>query len=95
MNPDLTAREMLAQLEAMASHEDAVMGRAIEALRQMIEDRRAIESLQDRMLQASMARTGFIVELAAALTEHEQGCTILQLFRKRRPALRCIQGGLQ
>lgn len=95
MTENLSPREMLAHLEAVSAREDEVMGRAIEALRQMISDREQIESLQNRMLQVNMARTGFIVELAAALTEQEQGCSILQLFRKRRPALRCIPGGLQ
>lgn len=88
--PEATPREMLARLEATAHREDEVMQRAIEALRETIEDREIIESLTQRAIQANMARTGFIVELAMALTEQEQGCKIISLPQFRRPKPRLV-----
>ncbi|CDZ67663.1 Hypothetical protein NGAL_HAMBI2605_59440 [Neorhizobium galegae bv. orientalis] len=90
ITPEPTPREMLAQLEATAEHEDEIMRRAIEALRTMIDDREAIDSLCQRAIQVQIARTGYLVELTA-LARQETGCEIIHLSPLRRPKPRAVQ----
>lgn len=89
---DINPRVLLALLEAEADRQDATMGRMIEMLRELIDDREAMEAMQLRQVQVQATRSAFIVEAAMCLREAEDaGASVIALGRYRRPSLRVVQ----
>lgn len=78
--------ELLAELETSTDRHDAIMRRALIALRDMISDREQIEAIARQAHIAHAASTAAIVELACAFKEHETGTPLLHLMGARRLA---------
>ncbi|RVK75452.1 hypothetical protein CN154_15220 [Sinorhizobium meliloti] len=84
-------RALLRTLEEQGDSQDEIMRRLVEHLRDLVEAREALESLNRRHAVMHAARTAFIVEAAVLLVEHETGADILSLCSHRRPQLRLVQ----
>ncbi|MGI2031972.1 hypothetical protein ACRQ1B_06220 [Rhizobium panacihumi] len=77
-------RTLLAELDASVESTDAIMQRAMSALREVIADREQLEAIARQMSVARAASSAVLVEAACALHEQATGRSVFDLDMETR-----------
>lgn len=91
MIKSLTPRETIALLETQADTQDILIKNLLDELRAYAVAGEDLDALVMHETRMRCERSAIIAEAAMMISEVEHGCTIRQLFRNRKPALRIVQ----
>lgn len=87
----MSAGETIHELERLGSVQDALMKRLEDELREIQAARAEIDAYLQNAIAAKASRTIMLIEARRALDNTDSGCSVLNLARYRRPALRTVQ----